>query len=64
MIHEEPYSGGPFGAKGIGEMPMDGGAPAYVAAVSQAAGVSFQQVPILAEDVFAELLKKKAVKRS
>ncbi len=64
LIHEEPYSGGPFGAKGIGEMPMDGGAPAYVAAVSQAAGVSFRRVPILAEDVFAELLKKKAVKRS
>ncbi|MFT7619333.1 MAG: CO/xanthine dehydrogenase Mo-binding subunit [Planctomycetota bacterium] len=59
LIHEEPYAGGPFGAKGIGEMPMDGGAPAYIAAVSQATGVSFRDVPVLSEDVFEALTEKK-----
>ena len=28
LIHEEPFSAGPQGAKGIGELPLDGGAPA------------------------------------
>ncbi len=35
---EVPYDHGPFGAKGIGEMPMDGGAPAVVAAIEHAIG--------------------------
>ena len=29
-ILENPYPGGPFGAKGLGELPMDGPAPAVV----------------------------------
>ena len=28
-----PYPGGPFGAKGLGELPMDGPAPAVVNAL-------------------------------
>src|SRR5581483_11595887 len=28
VIRENPYSHGPFGAKGVGEMPIDGPAPA------------------------------------
>ena len=30
---ENPYPGGPFGAKGVGEMPIDGPAPAVVNAL-------------------------------
>ncbi|MFT5433431.1 MAG: CO/xanthine dehydrogenase Mo-binding subunit [Myxococcota bacterium] len=35
---EVPYSYGPFGAKGIGEIPMNGGAPAVLAAIEDAIG--------------------------
>jgi CO/xanthine dehydrogenase Mo-binding subunit len=35
---EIPYTYGPFGAKGIGEIPMDGGAPAVIAAIENALG--------------------------
>jgi CO/xanthine dehydrogenase Mo-binding subunit len=34
-----PYAGGPGGAKGIGELPMDGPAPAIVNAIAHATGV-------------------------
>src|SRR5439155_14525860 len=33
ILVEAPYSGAPHGAKGIGELPMDVGAPAVVAAI-------------------------------
>src|SRR5258707_4685754 len=38
-IVELPYSRGPFGAKGVGELPMDGPAPAVIAAIAHATGV-------------------------
>jgi len=43
---------GAFGAKGIGELPMDGPAPAIVNAIVDALGVDFNSVPLLAEDIF------------
>jgi CO/xanthine dehydrogenase Mo-binding subunit len=46
---EEPYSNGPGGAKGIGELPMDGGAPAIAAAIEHATGISFRNLPITPE---------------
>ncbi len=36
---EIPYPHGPYGAKGVGELPMDGGAPAVVSAIEDALGV-------------------------
>ena len=33
VMLENPYAGGPFGAKGVGEMPIDGPAPAVVNAI-------------------------------
>ena len=33
VMLEHPYEGGPFGAKGLGELPIDGPAPAVVNAV-------------------------------
>ncbi|MFT7621261.1 MAG: CO/xanthine dehydrogenase Mo-binding subunit [Myxococcota bacterium] len=41
---EVPYHHGPFGAKGIGEMPMDGGAAAVAAAVEHALGVPIPNI--------------------
>jgi CO/xanthine dehydrogenase Mo-binding subunit len=42
---------GAYGAKGIGELPMDGPAPAIVNAVVDALGVSFDSIPLLPEDI-------------
>jgi CO/xanthine dehydrogenase Mo-binding subunit len=49
---EEPYEFGPGGAKGIGELPMDGGAPALAAAIEHATGVVFDSIPITPEKLF------------
>jgi CO/xanthine dehydrogenase Mo-binding subunit len=43
---------GAFGAKGIGELPMDGPAPAIVNAIEDALGMPFDSVPLLPEDIF------------
>jgi CO/xanthine dehydrogenase Mo-binding subunit len=43
---------GAFGAKGIGELPMDGPAPAVVNAVADATGIAFDVIPLLPEDIF------------
>ena len=42
---------GAYGAKGIGELPMDGPAPAIVNAVQDALGVHFNSIPLLPEDI-------------
>ena len=42
---------GAYGAKGIGELPMDGPAPAIVNAVADALGISFDSIPLLPEDI-------------
>jgi CO/xanthine dehydrogenase Mo-binding subunit len=46
---------GAYGAKGIGELPMDGPAPAIINAVTDAVGVSFNSIPLLPEDIFDAL---------
>jgi CO/xanthine dehydrogenase Mo-binding subunit len=46
---------GAFGAKGIGELPMDGPAPAIVNAVADGLGVAFDAIPLLPEDIFDAL---------
>ena len=46
---------GAFGAKGIGELPMDGPAPAIINAVGDAVGLSFDSIPLLPEDIFGAL---------
>src|SRR6266540_693657 len=53
ILVENPYSRGPFGAKGIGELPMDGPAPAIVAAIHDATGVWLDEVPATPEKVLA-----------
>ncbi len=54
---------GAHGAKGIGELPMDGPAPAILNAVQDALGVPFDSIPLLPEDI-SEALSAGAAKRS
>jgi CO/xanthine dehydrogenase Mo-binding subunit len=46
---EYPYPHGPGGAKGIGELPMDGPAPAIVNAVQHATGLDVMRLPLTPE---------------
>jgi len=47
---EAPYAYGPGGgAKGLGELPMDGGAPAIAAAIEHATGLAASDLPLLPE---------------
>ncbi|MEO8435631.1 MAG: xanthine dehydrogenase family protein molybdopterin-binding subunit [Pyrinomonadaceae bacterium] len=52
---ENPYPYGPGGAKGIGELPMDGGGPAILNAIENATGVSFNHIPLMPESLMEEL---------
>ena len=53
MLVEEPYPHGPYGAKGVGELPMDGGAPAVLAAIEDALGVHAAHLPATPERLLA-----------
>jgi CO/xanthine dehydrogenase Mo-binding subunit len=55
-FEEVPYEHGPGGAKGIGELPMDGPAPAIANAVAHATGVDVRRVPFTPE-MLAELVE-------
>jgi CO/xanthine dehydrogenase Mo-binding subunit len=52
---EIPYSHGPFGAKGVGELPMDAPAPAVVAAIAHATGVRIDEIPVTPERLLRRL---------
>jgi CO/xanthine dehydrogenase Mo-binding subunit len=54
---ENPYAYGPDGAKGIGELPMDGPAPAILNAIENATGKSFNQIPLMPEAMIGRLAK-------
>jgi CO/xanthine dehydrogenase Mo-binding subunit len=54
-FEEVPSIHGPGGAKGIGELPMDGPAPAILNAIEDATGISFTAIPLLPEDIFERL---------
>jgi len=55
ILVEAPYSGAPHGAKGIGELPMDVGAPAVVAAIHDAVGVWIHELPATPERILAAM---------
>jgi CO/xanthine dehydrogenase Mo-binding subunit len=52
---ERPSPAGAGGAKGIGELPMDGPAPAILNAVREAVGVEFSRLPLTPEAVAAAM---------
>jgi CO/xanthine dehydrogenase Mo-binding subunit len=56
IIVENPYPYGPFGAKGVGELPIDGTAPAIAAAVFNATGALMAEIPITPERLQAALV--------
>jgi CO/xanthine dehydrogenase Mo-binding subunit len=55
ILVEAPFSGAPHGAKGVGELPMDVGAPAVVAAIADATGVWINELPASPERILAAL---------
>ncbi|HYT73259.1 MAG TPA: xanthine dehydrogenase family protein molybdopterin-binding subunit [Vicinamibacterales bacterium] len=56
-FEEVPYPYGPAGAKGIGELPMDGPAPAIANAVAQATGVDVSRIPLTPERLMSLMEK-------
>jgi putative selenate reductase molybdopterin-binding subunit len=48
---------GPYGAKAIAEIPMDGVAPAVASAIRDATGVRIRQIPFTPERVWQALAK-------
>ncbi len=56
ILVEKPYSRGPFGAKGLGELPMDIPGPAVAAAVKHATGRMITTLPQTPERI-AQALK-------
>ena len=55
-FEEIPYARGPAGAKGIGELPLDGTAPAIANAIAHATGADVRAVPMTPEKLM-ELLE-------
>ena len=55
ILVERPFSGSPHGAKGVGELPMDVGAPAVVAAIHDATGVWINDLPASPERILAAM---------
>jgi len=55
FFEELPFGHGAYGAKGIGELPMDGPAPAILNAIAHATGKQFDSVPLLPEDIFRQI---------
>jgi CO/xanthine dehydrogenase Mo-binding subunit len=55
LLVEAPFSGAPHGAKGVGELPMDVGAPAVVAAIHDATGAWIHELPATPERILAAL---------
>ena len=54
-FEEIPFHYGAYGAKGIGELPHDGPAPAILNAIKDATGVSFRSIPLMPEDMLGKL---------
>jgi CO/xanthine dehydrogenase Mo-binding subunit len=54
-FEEVPYPNGPAGAKGIGELPMDGAAPAIFNAVADATGAHPTRLPLTPERLMAAM---------
>ena len=59
VMLENPYEHGPFGAKGVGEMPIDGPAPAVINALRHA-GFDLRAIPATPERIMsAERLSRR-----
>jgi CO/xanthine dehydrogenase Mo-binding subunit len=61
ILVEAPFEGAPHGAKGVGELPMDVGAPAVVAAIADATGVWVTDLPASPERILAGLADRPVI---
>jgi CO/xanthine dehydrogenase Mo-binding subunit len=61
ILIEEPDEFGPFGAKGIGEPPIVGIAPAIANALTHATGIQLKQLPMTPERVLNALQEKNEI---
>ncbi len=61
IFEQIPFRYGGYGAKGIGELPHDGPAPAILNAIRDAIGVPVNTIPLLPEDLLAVLAARKCV---
>jgi CO/xanthine dehydrogenase Mo-binding subunit len=57
VILDNPYEGGPFGAKGLGELPLDGPAPAVINAIRHL-GIDVREIPALPETVMKACISR------
>ena len=55
FFEQRLYAHGAAGAKGIGELPMDGVAPAIANAIEQATGASIRRIPVTPESLMETL---------
>jgi CO/xanthine dehydrogenase Mo-binding subunit len=60
VLLEHPWAGGPFGAKGVGELPMSGGAPATLQAIENATGIALEALPATPEALLQALSQGRA----
>jgi aldehyde oxidoreductase len=58
IILVEEESGGPYGAKGMGELPLNPTAPAIINAINNAVGVRINDLPATSDKILAALNKK------
>ena len=57
FFEEIPYGLGPGGAKGIGELPLDGTAPSIANAIVHATGADIRRIPVTPE-MLLEMIEK------
>ena len=58
LVVEKPQSTGPFGAKGMGEVPINPTAPAIINAIYDAVGVRIDSLPATKDKILAALRNK------
>ena len=60
LLIEDPEPDGPFGAKGIGEIPICAVAPAIANGIAAATGAYIRRLPLTPERVLSAMLKRKS----
>ena len=63
VMLENPYKHGPFGAKGVGEMPIDGPAPAVINALRHA-GCDLREIPATPERIMVSAESRRSPRRT
>ena len=60
-MHIVEYPNGPYGAKGAGELPLVGIAPAFISAAEQALDCKLNRIPLTAEQALSLLQNREGV---